>query len=266
MTIFVLTLAVYVLNVHHTAGPAEPRILLLALAIAIFFAVFVWLMYMALEPFVRRRAPEMLISWTRLVAGRIRDPLVGRDLLAGLGVGTLLALLWFLAGALPTWADVRGATPLLGPQESLLLLGGSRLLQLVVEAFNNAAFWALCVLALYTLARILTRRRWLACLIAGILPLLLCFSEENLVYDLVLGLAAATIFIAVMLRSGLVGLIAAWFGLDLLITAQPTFDFSRWYAGRGWFLVLMYLALAVWAFVTALGKKSPFGTVRLEDA
>ena len=208
----------------------------------------------------------MLISWTRLVAGRIRDPLVGRDLLAGLGVGTLLALLWFLAGALPTWADVRGATPLLGPQESLLLLGGSRLLQLVVEAFNNAAFWALCVLALYTLARILTRRRWLACLIAGILPLLLCFSEENLVYDLVLGLAAATIFIAVMLRSGLVGLIAAWFGLDLLITAQPTFDFSRWYAGRGWFLVLMYLALAVWAFVTALGKKSPFGTVRLEDA
>lgn len=35
-----------------------------------------WLMYMALEPYVRRRWPDMLIGWSRLLAGDYRDPLV----------------------------------------------------------------------------------------------------------------------------------------------------------------------------------------------
>jgi hypothetical protein len=32
---------------------------------------------------VRRRWPATLVSWSRLLAGRFRDPLVGRDVLAG---------------------------------------------------------------------------------------------------------------------------------------------------------------------------------------
>ena len=266
MAILVLSLAVNVVGMHHVADALELVMLLTDLALSVFLAVFAWVMYMALEPFVRRRAPEMLISWSRLVAGRLRDPLVGRDLLAGLGVGALLALQTYLAEALPSWVDVRGVTPLSGSEGSLLLLGGSHLLQMVAATCNNAAFWALCVLALYTLARILTRRRWLACVIAGLLPLLLCFTEENLFYDSVLGVAAAVLVVVVLLRCGLLGLIAAWFGWEQLMKAEPTFDVSRWYAGRGWFLVLIYLALAVWAFLTALGRRSPFGGMRLEDA
>jgi hypothetical protein len=38
-------------------------------------------MYMALEPVVRRRWPEVLVSWSRLLAGRLRDPLVGSHIL-----------------------------------------------------------------------------------------------------------------------------------------------------------------------------------------
>ncbi len=44
---------------------------------------FVWLAYIAIEPIVRRSWPELLFSWSRLLSGRFRDPLVGRDLLAG---------------------------------------------------------------------------------------------------------------------------------------------------------------------------------------
>ena len=46
---------------------------------------------LALEPYVRKRWPETIISWTRVLAGRFRDPLVGRDILLGclLGVGTV---------------------------------------------------------------------------------------------------------------------------------------------------------------------------------
>ena len=47
-------------------------------------AVMVWFLYMALEPYLRRLWPRVLVSWARLVSGRLRDPIIGRDVLAGL--------------------------------------------------------------------------------------------------------------------------------------------------------------------------------------
>ena len=44
---------------------------------------FLWLFYIALEPDLRQRWPHRIISWSRLLAGRWHDPLVGRDLLIG---------------------------------------------------------------------------------------------------------------------------------------------------------------------------------------
>ena len=52
-----------------------------------------WLLYLALEPFARRRWPQMLISWTRALSGSWRDPLVGRDMLIGAAVGTAAGLI-----------------------------------------------------------------------------------------------------------------------------------------------------------------------------
>ena len=57
---------------------------------ALFWGAFTWLIYISLEPSVRRVWPTALISWTRLMAGRWRDPLVGRDVLAGLLAGVML--------------------------------------------------------------------------------------------------------------------------------------------------------------------------------
>ena len=59
---------------------------------AVLGACVAWLLYIALEPYVRRHWPQTIISWTRLMSGRFRDPLVGRDLI----FGTLMGLSWIL--------------------------------------------------------------------------------------------------------------------------------------------------------------------------
>ena len=51
------------------------------------------ILYIALEPYVRRRSPEQLISWARLVAGQPNDPLVGHHVFVGLVLGVAHALL-----------------------------------------------------------------------------------------------------------------------------------------------------------------------------
>ena len=52
-----------------------------------------WTAYLALEPYVRRNWPTTLISWTSLLAGRVTDPIVGRDVLIGMLAGLVLKVL-----------------------------------------------------------------------------------------------------------------------------------------------------------------------------
>ena len=67
-----------------------------------------WMLYVALEPYVRRHWPHAIISWSRLLAGELRDPLVGRDILGGV----LLGVLWsVIVGVGFLFLKREGATP-----------------------------------------------------------------------------------------------------------------------------------------------------------
>ena len=63
------------------------------IGVAMFIGGAMYILYLGLEPYVRRAWPDMLVGWTRVVAGRIRDPIVGHDVLVGVTWGAALALL-----------------------------------------------------------------------------------------------------------------------------------------------------------------------------
>ena len=77
---------------HFAPTPGMLGIFLLALVTTVFYGVFFWAIYLALEPFVRRHWPQTLVSWTTMLAGASatrRRP--GRVVRRALGV--LIALL-----------------------------------------------------------------------------------------------------------------------------------------------------------------------------
>src|SRR5579864_73700 len=61
----------------------------MAMATSLFNGTLFWMIYLALEPYVRRHWPHSIISWSRLIDGKVRDPAVGRDVLFGVVLGTL---------------------------------------------------------------------------------------------------------------------------------------------------------------------------------
>ncbi|MDQ3803096.1 MAG: hypothetical protein M3416_04495 [Acidobacteriota bacterium] len=69
---------------HVPSVVGELYLFWFGVAKALLRAGVVWVLYMALEPYVRRRFPELIISWSRLLAGDFRDPMVGRDILVGM--------------------------------------------------------------------------------------------------------------------------------------------------------------------------------------
>ena len=90
--VFVCSMLTWAFLTSHVASDSELALLLLGASLALFLAGVCWLMYVALEPLIRRRWPDSLIAWTRLLSGRFSDPLVGRVLLAGALLGVFAAI------------------------------------------------------------------------------------------------------------------------------------------------------------------------------
>jgi serine/threonine-protein kinase len=266
-------LALFVFSAHLVAGLVgashvptflgEVGVLYAAVKPALFFAALLWLFYIALEPYVRRRSPHRLISWTRLLAGDWRDPLVGRDVLVGVLLGVWMKLFNWLAEITARWIgippDLSGSDPgvLLGVRGIVPVLLGR---QPAVALFHGLGF----VFLLYLLARLLRGERraafgaWAlfvtAITLGGSHPYVMLFSGA---------LAACYIFVAS--RFGMLALAVAQFVYFMVLFYPYTTDLSDWYAGVTLFAASVVVALAVYGFRASLGGTPLFRGGLLED-
>jgi len=92
--VFVCTMIPWLLMTHYVGAIVEFYRLLAALGEALFAAALLWVLYMALEPYVRRRWPQSLISWTRVLTGILSDPVVTGHILIGTALGVGYTLLF----------------------------------------------------------------------------------------------------------------------------------------------------------------------------
>jgi len=208
-----------------------------------------WLFYIALEPYVRRFAPEILISWTRVIGGQIRDPRVGRDLLIGVAVGTTMALLGItfmfvapLLGEPPATPRSPNTVFLL---EARLVAGG--LLRVIPNAMSNAMAFAV----VFVLARAVTRRVWAGALVTMIVLAVFVMSEGS--GDRWWASLAFTACFVVPLTLTLVyvGLLpaAAAFLTNQAVNNSPlTLDLTKPYAGTMMLTVILVVGLAAFGY------------------
>ncbi len=103
--VFVIFLIQGMLASHHAGDLASWafQVLMPVLAFSMFFGGFFWLLYIALEPYLRRRMPELLIGWARLLEGRLGDPRIGRDVLIGALFGAAYAVVAHVVNGLSSW-------------------------------------------------------------------------------------------------------------------------------------------------------------------
>ena len=245
---FCAQMALWAARAHLTISFGTFGTFLVALATWVFCGVMIWIVYMALEPYVRRRWPQTLISWSAVLIGRVRDAVVGRDVLIGCAAG---AALWVLNGISESWLRHAGGWPNLDSTTPLAGARGS--LALVFFAIAHAVREALFFFFLIFLFRALLRNQWAA----GVV-LALIVASSNLVQShpffnvsvdflLLFGLAF------LVLRWGLLSLCAAILFNE--VANVPGARTSAWYFGGTAFLLAVAVALAVWAFHTSLGGR-----------
>ena len=253
---FVANMLYWLLTARHVPTGEEIGLLGAGVSSALFWSAMVWALYLALEPYVRRRWPTSLITWSRVLAGKFKDPLVGRDLLIGVLIGSSLAVLDklpHLAMSQPA-ADV-GLDTLLGAR----FVAGDFL-----NSTSGAVIAPLAITFLLTMLRALLRRDWLAAAVAvSILGLPVFLSAPPV------AAAVNVLFISLVvltfIRFGLLALASGSFIFFWLETLPFTTNLSAWYAAPSLFAIILVTALAGSAFYTSLGGQRVFTGKLLED-
>jgi predicted Ser/Thr protein kinase len=149
------------LRAHHLADLAAERdLFVMQFAYAAYVALAIWIFFIALEPYARRVWPETMIGWSRLLAGRLRDPLVGRDILVGALAGIVLTIVVQLDRAAPAWFGL--ATPPPANTSAYLLLGGRHALSELVSWQGRAVAIGVVFLLMLMFLNVLLRSRRIA--------------------------------------------------------------------------------------------------------
>ena len=262
-----LALLVVLHRADTFAAPADgPGPLITGLQQAVFVAALVWVIYIGLEPYVRRVWPETLIGWSRLINGRWRDPFVGYSLLTGVAVGLVCQVLSCLSHLSAQWLGHVAPRPYFEAATSgppLQNIAGG--LSTVFLQMISAGILGMAILLSVALARMITNRftaaRWPA--IAAIIVV------QTIIWGLLapanwaawaLSAVIATVALTTMVRLGLLAFVTGLFTFNLAGSFPITADVTAWYFGIGLAAVLLIGALAgAGAVVAVSGISTPGG-------
>jgi hypothetical protein len=207
--------------------------------------------YIALEPHVRRRWPQSMVTWSRLLSGRMRDPLVGSHLLIGIALLTGAGLFNVASSLYGARSGVLPAFP------GLETLETSGMLDHLFSSLRLGIAVALGLFFLFFLLRVLLRREWLAAA-AVVLVAQVVAPGVQTVPDRIAFTINVGVFLLVIIRFGALAIAAGFFAVNLLSGIVLATDFSVWYASTTILVVTVFLAFTAYAFHTAVANRKLF--------
>ena len=243
--VFICRMLFWAFAAHHTRlFVAEFASFSLAFAKSLMYAAEVWIGYLAVEPYIRRRRPKTIIGWKRLLEGRWTDPIVARDMLLGAGFGVVMVLFEELRRAVPGAAPFTIAVPALSSQLSWL--------ELLFYFQTRAVFYSLFGLFLLLLLRAILRKTLIASAVWVIALAVLLAQAEQKPLDYILGAALGLILLLVLNRYGLLTCAVAFFWYLFLTSLPLTTDVHRWYISTTIAVVALFATSLVVSLRSAL--------------
>jgi serine/threonine-protein kinase len=255
MTTLAIWLTGWALIEHHVGTAGEWLLYFVAAGALGSAGAALWVLYVAVEPFVRRRWPHMLISWSRLLAGAWRDPLVGRDVLLGSAAGVAIAGIQAASLAAARWAGARSLT--LSSTDWNMLNRTASFVGAVLGQFASAILEGLFSLMLLFLLRLILRRDWVAaCALIFFGAAIFSgttFGSSSIVVPFML--AAGCVFVLILTRAGLVSAVVAIYVGATFSLAPITLRPSAWYGPAGFVALGLVFAIGLFGCATSLGGR-----------
>ena len=244
-------LLMQVVGAHHVPALEEFILVQVSAQAAVFWGGLVWLFYLALEPPVRKRWPQTLVSWSRVLSGRIWDPLVGSHVLVGLAAGAFLSALGYLV---TVYTLPSGEKPI--DNELLTVLGARFVIGGLIANLINSAAFSLVNFFLLFLFKIIFRKNWLAAVAFLAMFAVSRFLAPGFsIPSIVAELGGLVLIVYVLMRFGLLALATMTVMGEAAKRFYLTFDFSAWYGSSSMLVLIVFVVTAIVAFRLALGGR-----------
>jgi hypothetical protein len=256
LTCAVLLLVASLLQRDHPGTPAtELPVLLTSVLNAITHGVLLWVGYVAVEPEVRRLWPETLISWSRVLAGRTTDPLVGLSVLVGAGLGMAGVALVYVDHLLPGWLRIPPPPPVFDVATNIDALTSP--LEAVGTVLAAAVTWTeLAILGVLgmVISRAASTPRPICAVVFGLaLTAALVSTVGNTWASWGVYAVLVSLGMVVAVRYGLLALIAGGFVYEILMGFPVPTRTDVWYLPVCAGVLASLLALLVYAAAVAAG-------------
>ena len=225
----------------------------LGMSFVVLTAAHIWIWYLSLEPYVRRVWPQILISFSRVLDGRIQDPLVGKHILFGILFSVFSAMTQ--EGNVLTQRALSNET-FFPVRNGMLALGGMReLIATTVHCHTDSLFLSMFTMMLLLVWRTVSRSEKIA--IAGSFCTLVLMISAIIGGNFVLTAIWISIHVflvlLVLVRFGFLSFIAFMTCFSLLMDIPMTYDASHWTFGYGMFGVMVIALIALYGFYTSIG-------------
>ena len=223
------------------------------LAVSIFVGVLFGTMYMAFEPHVRKRWPEMLVGWARLFSGRFTDPLVGRHVLYGVA-GAMGAGL--LAGVSNMAEKSLRLDPMVGDLQALtgVRFHFATFTSLFANTIGRATFMVFLLLGL----RVLLRNQWLAlAATASIFSAMIAVNSALPWFVFGIAFLMNGLMLFYLLRFGYLATVVVMTCNYFMGHFPPDLHWANWYASSSTLCILFLAFLTAYGFrVATAGQKT----------
>ena len=252
----ICTLLAWAIDAHYIPDGRMINFASYTLAGALLGGLIMWQLYLALEPALRSRWPQSIITWNRVLSGRFLDTQVGAHTLMGVGMGIVITTVFMFKD----WFNLE-RSGILGPSTIQVTSASDWLATHILTA--NAAL-TIGLIFFFTIfgLKVLFRRELPAMLIAS---LLLCVTNGDLFRSTNLLLDAPVYFIACfgiifgLVRFGMLTTIVAVFVTNTIGGLAATSDPTVWFMPFTIATLVFVAALAVAAFWRSLGGQSLVG-------
>src|ERR1700722_19159374 len=263
MVTFLLAMVAMGFFAHHIPTMGEVDLVLMMAGWALVGTALVWLMYVALEPHVRKRWPTSLVTWSRALSGEFLDPVVGRDVLLGVLVAIFWAVVASLVNLIPGWTGKTPVVPV-NQLDFIILAGMHYTIGDILLNVTLYLFGTLVLFFVFFLVRLVLRNQWLAVAAIIVLFAIPSLFAENPALHVVEDVLVFGTALLILVRFGLLALLVG-FTLNNVLEAYPlTGHFSEWYAQPTIIVFTMIVALAVFGFYTSTAGKSRWGGISLD--
>lgn len=251
IVMFLLEMALFVCRAHFATFGDVVGLTILAISAALFLSSAMWVLYMAIEPWVRRQWPKSLISWTRLLAGNWRDPVVGRDILLGVALG----IVWILVFEIRSIPLMHlGASPGFGLTDDLM--GGRMAFGAWLRNWPQSIQTTLVFFLVFVGLKVLLRKEWIAAIVfIAIFALPQGLGGSYVKVELPAMILVYGIAVLIVIRFGLVPLAIAIFTINMMAGVPFSADLSTWYMTTSILALISLLVIAGWGFYHSLGGK-----------